>query len=341
MRRVLTPEQRREIAIRLEKEKLEKQAQDEKDMAVGCRFLGKIMLLVGIGFVAVVTLGVLLSEGGQGLQRLIFSIGPFELLFFLLFVSLIVTLFIAILFLVNRRDRRRERSPVATPRRQTVNSPAAAQKFSQPPHSEKGTRMNSQAKTWLTWIAIVAVVAFAFFHSQQKKAAAKAKKEANRAAVVKTVRSMAERYGADSRWMYELVKGHDKLMRFSDVLSIELERLWVTQHPIVFTGLVEDITRGGVGGGYQVVTLKHTELNPKYMIVTPLVLRLEVRDAAKLAELERLARDEDFEFFGSIAFVAKIEKVESSARPGEDGEYETVRVGVGTLIDFTIIPDAY
>jgi len=201
--------------------------------------------------------------------------------------------------------------------------------------------MNPKAKTWLTWIAIVAVVAFAFFHSQQKKAAAKAKKEANRAAVVKTVRSMAERYGADSRWMYELVKGHDKLMRFSDVLSIELERLWVTQHPIVFTGLVEDITRGGVGGGYQVVTLKHTELNPKYMIVTPLVLRLEVRDAAKLAELERLARDEDFEFFGSIAFVAKIEKVESSARPGEDGEYETVRVGVGTLIDFTIIPDAY
>jgi len=115
MRRVLTPEQRREIAIRLEKEKLEKQAQDEKDMAVGCRFLGKIMLLVGIGFVAVVTLGVLLSEGGQGLQRLIFSIGPFELLFFLLFVSLIVTLFIAILFLAAGGGKGREREDAVSP----------------------------------------------------------------------------------------------------------------------------------------------------------------------------------------------------------------------------------
>ncbi len=282
----------------------------------------------------------MVADGDRGLLRLLDSVGPVELILLLL-AAMIVTPFIGILFLAIRSGKRRERKPVASHSNQAVNAAAAAQKFSQPPHSEKGTRMNSQAKTWLTWIAIVAVVAFAFFHSQQKKAAAKAKKEANRAAVVKTVRSMAERYGADSRWMYELVKGHDKLMRFSDVLSIELERLWVTQHPIVFTGLVEDITRGGVGGGYQVVTLKHTELNPKYMIVTPLVLRLEVRDAAKLAELERLARDEDFEFFGSIAFVAKIEKVESSARPGEDGEYETVRVGVGTLIDFTIIPDAY
>jgi hypothetical protein len=199
--------------------------------------------------------------------------------------------------------------------------------------------MNPKAKTWLVWMAAAAVVGAAFLYRQRKDAEAEARREAKRAAVVNTVRALADRHGADSRWIYELVKGHKDFIRISDVRTIELERLWVTPRPIVFTGWVADIASGG-WGGRPVVTVKYDEeLNPRYAIMTRLLLRLEVRDAARLVELERLAADEDFQFFGSVAFVAQIDRVESAAWPVEDGEYETAMVGVGTLVDFSVMRD--
>ena len=204
--------------------------------------------------------------------------------------------------------------------------------------------MNSQTKTRLIYVALVSVIVFTFVYGrgkqETKRVAAAEKETARKATIEKTIRTISEKHGADGMWMYELVKGHDGLMRFSDVRTIELERLWVTDHPILFTGSIQDI-QGGSGGNDPIVTVKYDELNDKYSIETPLILRLGVKDISKLAELESLAKDDDLTDLGSIAFVAKIERVESSTRPKDEGGHEDIKVGNGSLIDLAPIPDAY
>lgn len=203
--------------------------------------------------------------------------------------------------------------------------------------------MNSQTKTVLFWVVLISVLVFSFVYGrgrqEAKRVAATAKEDARRANVEKTIRTISEKHGADSKWMYELVKGQDDLVRFSDVRTIELERLWVTEHPVLFTGSIKDI-QGGTSGNDPIVTVTYIELNDKYSISTPLILRLGVKDKTKLVELERLAKDDDFNDFGSIAFVAKVERVESSTRPDGDGGQEDIRVGTGSLVDFLTMPEA-
>jgi len=95
----------------------------------------------------------------------------------------------------------------------------------------------------IVWIIISVAVAGYFFNSYTVN---KAEREAERAeakrieqAMKTTVLQMASRSNAVSNWEANLSKGES--FRFEPILTVELERLWLQQRPILFVGSIKDI----------------------------------------------------------------------------------------------------
>lgn len=193
----------------------------------------------------------------------------------------------------------------------------------------------------IVWLIIVIATGGYFINSHMES---KARREAKRAeekkielATKTAVSQMASRTNAVTDWEANLCKG-DKF-RFEPILTIELERLWLQQRPILFIGTIKDIATHDKSH-YTVLVGRSLFGSFDYMFGTELQLEL-VSEKDRLDTFLKEHPDlfKDYGFKNGIAVVAHIDSIRTTYVPGEEGERDEVKIGDGELIDILYTGD--
>ncbi len=94
------------------------------------------------------------------------------------------------------------------------------------------------------WIIVILLISAYFVNSylenRAKREAEKAEAERIEKTIKAAVAQLVERTNAVHNWEKELCKGGQ--FRLEPILTIELERLWLTDRPILFVGSIKDIS---------------------------------------------------------------------------------------------------
>lgn len=152
------------------------------------------------------------------------------------------------------------------------------------------------------------------------------------------VTQMARRTNAISDWEETLSKGES--FRFEPILTVELERLWLQQGPILFIGSIKDVATHD-NSQYTISIERSLYGSFDYMFGTELQLSL-------LAEKEYvdsfLTKNpnlfKDYGFNNGVAVVARIDAIKTTTLLGEEGGREEVKIGVGELLEIMYTGDA-
>ncbi|MBL1276736.1 MAG: hypothetical protein COB30_011675 [Ectothiorhodospiraceae bacterium] len=193
----------------------------------------------------------------------------------------------------------------------------------------------------IVWIIIVVAVVGYFFNSYTVN---KAKREAERAEAERieqttktAVSQMASHTNAVSDWEENLSKG--ERFRFESILTVELERLWLQQRPILFVGAIKDIATHDQSR-YVVLVERSLFGSFDYMFGTELQLSL-LSDKDKVDSFLKEHPDlfKDYGFKNGVAVVARINSIRTTYVSGEEGEREEVKIGDGELLDLLYTGD--
>ncbi len=172
---------------------------------------------------------------------------------------------------------------------------------------------------------------------QAKREAERAEEEKTELSTKTAVSQMASRTNAVTDWGKNLSKG-DKF-RLEPILTIELERLWLQQRPILFIGAIKDIATHDQSH-YTVLVERSLFGSFEYMFGTKLQLSL-VSEKDRLDTFLNGHPDlfKDNGFNNGIAVVAHIDSIRTAYVPGEEGEREEVKIGDGELVDILYTGD--
>lgn len=148
---------------------------------------------------------------------------------------------------------------------------------------------------------------------------------------------VVSKHKAIDDWDKALSKG--KHFRIAPILSIELERLWVADRPILFIGHVADIASTPDASFYN-VTIDRGDITPSGIFATDLRLSLRapkgIVDSALGLHPEiisgRVLQD-------SVAIVANISRITASERHASDGQRITALTGHGDLLGMVHVGD--
>ena len=193
----------------------------------------------------------------------------------------------------------------------------------------------------IVWIIIVIAVGGYFINlymeNKAKREAEHAKEEKIALATKTAVSQMASRTNAVTDWETNLSRG-DKF-RFEPILTIELERLWRQQRPILFIGAIKDIATHDQSH-YTVLVERSLFGSFEYIFGTELQVSLiseKDRLDTFLKEHPELFKDNGFK--NGIAVVAHIDSIRTVYITGEEGEREEIKVGDGELVDILYTGD--
>ena len=193
----------------------------------------------------------------------------------------------------------------------------------------------------IVWIVFAVAFVGYFFNSymenkarsQAKRAEAERIEQATKAAVLQ----MASRTNAISDWEENLSK--DEGFRFEPILTLELERLWLQQRPILFIGYIKDISTHNQSE-YVVVVERSIFSNPDYIFGTE--LQLSLLSNKDIVDFFLKKYPDLFKGFGlqnHVAVVARINSIRTIYVPGEEGYREEVKIGDGELLDILYTGD--
>ena len=193
----------------------------------------------------------------------------------------------------------------------------------------------------IVWIIISVVVIGYFVNSHMEN---KARREVERAETQRVeqiikdkVSQMVARTDAIRDWEATLSKGEN--VRFEPILTVELERLWLHQRPILFIGSIKDIATHNQSK-YMVVLEKSLFSSFDYMFMTELQLSLlcdkNVLDSFTKKHPELF---KDLGLQNGVAVVARINSIRSTYVIGEEGEREELKIGNGELLEIVYTMD--
>lgn len=193
----------------------------------------------------------------------------------------------------------------------------------------------------IIWIVILLAVVGYFVTSHMEK---KAKHEAQRAkaeiiqqATRAAVTKMAFRANAIVDWEASLSKGEG--FRFEPILTIELERLWFQQRPILFIGAIKDIATHDQSH-YLILVERSLVSSFKHMFDTELQLSLvSNKDSIDSLLKEHPNLFKEFGFKNGVAVIARISSIRTKYFLGESGERQEVKIGEGKLEDILFTGD--
>jgi len=193
----------------------------------------------------------------------------------------------------------------------------------------------------IVW-AIIAVVMVGYFvnsytvnkaKSEAEKAAAERVERVTKAAVTE----MATRANAISDWEESLSKGEK--FRFEPVLTVELERLWLQQKPILFIGSIKDVATHD-SARYEISIERSLYGSFNYMFGTELQLSLLSKKEYVDSFLKKHSDIfKDYGFNNGVAVIARINAITTTTVLGEEGEREEVKIGVGELVEILYTGD--
>lgn len=150
--------------------------------------------------------------------------------------------------------------------------------------------------------------------------------------------TMAEAHRAVIDWDRALcVEGQ---YRESPILRLELERLWLTGRPILFLGVLRDVS--SKSQDTYAVLVDRTPLLLDIDFTTRLELHLDApKDLldALLAGHPNLLSGPGID--AGVAVVAKVSRIDAASDIGADLESVETRSGVGELLDIRFVGDTY
>lgn len=123
-------------------------------------------------------------------------------------------------------------------------------------------------------------------------------------------------------------------------MSVQLERLWLVQRPILFIGSIEDISTID-GQTYRVRIQSRRSSDPSHLFLTPLGLELKCAQTMLDSFLE--AHPNLFSGSGpglknGVAVIAKIGQIKTHVILGKEAK-EELRMGVSDCLDMTYTGD--
>jgi len=193
----------------------------------------------------------------------------------------------------------------------------------------------------IIWIIVAVVVVGFFFNSYMEN---RARREADRAEAEKieqatktAISQMVSQTNAERDWEATLSKG--ERFRFEPILTVELERLWLRQRPILFIGSIKDIATHDQL--QYVVTIERSLFGGfDYMFGTELQLSL-LSEKNKVDSFLKEHPDlfKDYGLKNGVAVVARIYSIRTIYVPEEEGECEEMKIGDGKLIDILYTGD--
>ena len=192
-------------------------------------------------------------------------------------------------------------------------------------------------------VTILIVVAFAGYlihnHYQAKaREAARQKVEKDRAVAFKEktkaeIATMVTHFGAIDNWEEKLLEGDSGGEK--RVLTMELEKLWLTGKPILFQGFVRDIS--SLNPTSYLVLIDHLPRKGigKLKLGTDLRLSLE---CPKATVDSFLSQNPKASSRGALlAVVAKVNSIESFSLKTEGGETEEIKKGRGKCLAMSYV----
>ena len=193
----------------------------------------------------------------------------------------------------------------------------------------------------IVWIIVAVAVAGYLFNSyveNKDRREAERAEEAERAAEEEriekstkaAVSEMASRMNAVTEWEANLSE---------PIITVELERLWLQQRPILFIGSIKDIATNDQS---QYVVLVESSHFGGFGYVFGTVLQLSLlSDKNKIDSLLKEHRNlfKEYGFDKGVAVVALVSSIRTTYVPGWEGEQEQVKIGDGKLIDILYTGD--
>jgi len=181
-------------------------------------------------------------------------------------------------------------------------------------------------------VALIVVAYFvnSFLENKKKEAGEKAQAERIEKATRAALAQLVERTNAFANWDKILSKGEP--LRMEPILTIELERLWLTGRPILFGGAIKDIAKIDEDN-YRVEVEKSMFNGFEHRFETELLLSLKCQKQKIdlfLAENSNLFKD--YGLNNGIAVIASIDEIETKLVPGAEIGSE-IKVGKGKCID--------
>lgn len=193
----------------------------------------------------------------------------------------------------------------------------------------------------IIWILVAFVVGGYFVNSyletKAKREAEEAKAKRIELSIKSSVAQMVSRTGAIVDWEQRLCKGEG--FQLGGFLTIELERLWLQNHPILFKGTVKDITTHDQTQ-YKVLVEKRGFGSFKCLFGPELQLSLLSRKEQIDSFLQKhpgLFHDPGFN--NSVVVVAHINAIRTTDVHGAEGEREEIKIGDGELVDIIFTGD--
>lgn len=193
----------------------------------------------------------------------------------------------------------------------------------------------------IIWIIVALVIGGYFVNSYLENEAKRDAERAEAKRVKQTIKSavaeMVSRTGAVDDWESSLSKGEK--FRLSPIFTVELEKLWLENQPILFIGNIKEIAT--YNESHYIVLIKRNFLFG-YMFGTELQLSLlssKERIDSFLKQHPDLFKDNGYGFSNGVAVIARVKTIRTTYVPGEEGEREEVRIGEGELVNILYTGD--
>ena len=193
----------------------------------------------------------------------------------------------------------------------------------------------------IIWIIVALVIGGYFVNSylenEAKRDAERAEAKRVKQTIKPAVAEMVSRTGAVDDWESSLSKGEK--FRLSPIFTVELEKLWLENQPILIIGNIKEIAT--YNESHYIVLIKRNFLFG-YMFGTELQLSLlssKERIDSFLKQHPDLFKDNGYGFSNGVAVIARVKTIRTTYVPGEEGEREEVRIGEGELVNILYTGD--
>lgn len=183
-------------------------------------------------------------------------------------------------------------------------------------------------------IPILLVVSFIVYAVNSHRAyktqieAKKTQKERIRKNVTSVVANLTKKHNAFD-WVKE-IEGRKEFLDLTPVLTVELEKLWLTDRPTLFIGTIKDIS-----------TLDQKYYLIKIQGIAPIMVSFGLELKCPMQKVNSLLKEHPDVTRGitsGVAVIAKIDNIKTVTVHGHEGK-EDIRIGEGKSLDIVYLDD--
>ena len=187
----------------------------------------------------------------------------------------------------------------------------------------------------IIWIIVLLAIAGYFVISHLEKRAKDEAERAEQKRIEQTTKSLVQemisRTNAIDSWEQQLSKGEK--IRFGPILTLELEKLWLVNRPILFIGEIKDIATQNESY-YTVLVERSLFSSLNHMFDNELQLSLsspKQQIDAFLKQHPDLFKEDGFN--NGVAVIARIKAIRTAYVSGKEGEHNKIIIGERELVD--------